>query len=165
MWDEKESMTERHGELLAFWEGYLATLPPGAPRPALPEAWYFCDSRACADELGALVVAGIKTATAGLFWSYEAEEEPLPQARQPSIVTDWEGRPLCVIETTEVQVLPFDEVGAQHAYEEGEGDRSLAYWREVHWRFFGRECAALGRTPSADMPVVCERFRLVHAAG
>ena len=35
--------------------------------------------------------------------------------------------PRCVIETTEVSYRRYDEVDAAFAYEEGEGDRSLAY--------------------------------------
>jgi uncharacterized protein YhfF len=58
-------------------------------------------------------------------------------------------------------VVPFREVTATHAYAEGEGDRSLAYWRQAHWEFFSRTCAALGRAPDETMPVVCEEFRVV----
>lgn len=76
-----------------------------------------------------------------------------------SIVTDWEGRPLCVIEITEVSLCPYNQVDAQFACDEGEG---LACWREAHWRFFSRECAQIGREPAEDMPLVCERFRLVY---
>ncbi|TFH31677.1 MAG: ASCH domain-containing protein, partial [Anaerolineales bacterium] len=54
-----------------------------------------------------------------------------------------------------------DEVDEEQAYLEGEGDRSLAYWRDVHWNFFSRECAQIGREPSEHMPVLCERFKLV----
>ncbi len=82
-----------------------------------------------------------------------------------SIITNWDGEPLCIIETTEVQVKAFNQVDEQHAYDEGEGDRSLAYWRQVHWQVFSAECAALGRKPTEDMPLVCERFRVVLAAG
>ncbi|WP_238136670.1 ASCH domain-containing protein [Variovorax sp. JS1663] len=58
------------------------------------------------------------------------------------------------------EVVPFEQVTAEFAATEGEGDSSLAWWREAHWRYFGRECARIGRTPSQHMPVVCERFRV-----
>jgi len=51
--------------------------------------------------------------------------------------------------------------GAEYAAVEGEGDGSLAFWRDGHWRFFTRECRRIGREPSADMPVVCARFELL----
>jgi uncharacterized protein YhfF len=149
-------------ELRSFWEACRAARP-GLSLPAEPPlADCFCDNEPCANELGDLVRRGIKTATCSLLWSYEAEGDPLPQPGDLSIVTDWTGRPLCVIEITEVSVRPYNEVDAQFAYDEGEGDRSLAYWRQAHWDFFSRECAQIGREPAEDMPLVCERFRLLY---
>ena len=75
---------------------------------------------------------------------------------------DGSGKPLCIIETTEVEVRPYEEVDASFACEEGEGDRSLKYWREAHWRFFSRTLPNIGREPAPDMPLVCERFRVIH---
>lgn len=66
-------------------------------------------------------------------------------------------RPACVIETCEVAIKRFDEVDAAFAYDEGEGDRSLAYWRWGHERFF-RKYGLF----SEDMLLVCERFRLIE---
>jgi GrpB-like predicted nucleotidyltransferase (UPF0157 family)/uncharacterized protein YhfF len=152
-------------QVAAFWQSFLASRPAGASRPPQPEAWGFGDSPEMADELGRLVAGGIKTATCSLLWAYEAEREPLPQEGQLDIVLDGRGRPLCIIENTEVIIRPYNQVDAQFAHEEGEGDRSLAYWREVHWRFFGRACEAISRTISEDMPLVCERFRVVYRAG
>jgi uncharacterized protein YhfF len=43
---------------------------------------------------------------------------------------------------------------------EGEGDRTLAYWRSAHRAYFGR----LGRF-GEDMMLMCERFRLVEVFG
>jgi len=147
----------------AYWQAYLDSLP-AEERPQRPyQAWSFCDNEASANELGELARAGVKTATASLFWEYESGSERLPQAGDLSIITDWDKRPLCIIETTAIDIRTFDEVEAGHAYAEGEGDRSLAYWREVHWRYFSRTCAALGRAPAETMPVVCERFRVVYA--
>jgi uncharacterized protein YhfF len=36
-----------------------------------------------------------------------------------------------VLETTDLRVIPFGEVDAQFAFDEGEGDRTLAWWRSV----------------------------------
>ncbi len=145
----------------AFWQRYLATLPSGAPRPAGYTAWAFGDGPEMADELGALVVEGAKTATCGLLWEYEADGDPVPVPGDLSIITAGDGRPLCIIKTTEITVQPFNTVDARFAYDEGEGDRSYDYWREGHWRFFTRACERLGREASETMPVVCERFRVV----
>ena len=151
------------GAIESFWARYLATLAPDHPHPAAHyTAWPFGDNPALADELGELVRAGIKTATASLMWEYEAEGHAPPSVGEISIILDGAGAPLCIIETTRLYIAPFDEVDAEQAYEEGEGDRSLAYWREAHWHYFGRVCTGIGRVADPQMPVLCERFRLLY---
>ncbi len=145
-----------------FWQGYLTTLSPGAESAPLPEAWSFGDSPQLADELAALVLEGVKTATCSALWEYEAEGEPLPQASALSIILSGAGQPLAVIETVEVQIKPYDQVDAAFASDEGEGDRSLAYWREAHRRFFTRSLAVIDREFDETMPLVCERFQVLY---
>lgn len=127
-----------------------------------PPAWAFGATPEQADELLSLVLSGTKTATAGALWDYEAEGEELPTPGELSIVTDGRGVPYALIVTTQVEIVPFDEVSAEHAYLEGEGDRSLATWREVHKRFF-TEHAVHGRGFSGDMPVVLQRFAVLYS--
>ena len=76
---------------------------------------------------------------------------------------DWSGAPLAVIEVTDVRIQPFDAVDEAFARDEGEGDATLAWWRAAHTRYFSRECARRGQVFSGSMPVVCWRFRLLHA--
>ena len=147
----------------AFWRSYVDTLPDNSSardEQYVAEAWG--DSRGMADELGALIASGTKTAACSALWEYEADGEPLPEAGVKTIVLDGNGDPLCIVETTEVKVVPYDRVDASFAYEEGEGDRSLEYWQEAHWRFFSRTLPDVGREPTTDMPLVCERFRVVY---
>jgi uncharacterized protein YhfF len=147
----------------AFWRSYLDTLPADSPvRNEQYLAEKFGDSPQMANELGALVVSGAKTATCSAFWEWEAEGSSLPEIGQKSIVLNGNDDPLCIIETTEVEVRSYNEVDAQFAYEEGEGDRSLEYWREAHWRFFSRTLPNIGKDPTSDMPLVCERFSVVY---
>jgi uncharacterized protein YhfF len=87
-----------------------------------------------------LVLEGIKNANCGMVWSYEAEGEKLPVKGDINIITNWEGEPIRIINTTRAVVRSFNTVDAEHAYAEGEGDRSLNFWRKVHWEFFSRGC-------------------------
>ena len=141
-----------------FWSAFAQACGE-ADESHFYEAFAFGDSPALADELAALVLQGTKRATAGLLWAFQAEGKPLPKSGDLSIVTSGAGVPLCVIETLAVEIVPFDQVSADFAAAEGEGDGSLAFWRAAHSQFFGRECARLGRRFEPDMPVVCERFR------
>jgi uncharacterized protein YhfF len=112
----------------------------------------FGDSPALADQLLDLVLKGIKTATCS------TEDEPnTSKPGERWIVLDGRGEPRCVIESTEMTYRRYSEVDASFAHDEGEGDRSLNYWREAHREYFGRQ----GKF-SEDMMLMCERFRLVE---
>lgn len=123
-----------------------------------PESFAFGDDPEMADELASLVVAGKKTATASALSDYEAAGEPLPQVGQLFIVLDGAGEPRALIRTTEVRVVAFNQVDAEHAAAEAEGDGSLASWRDGHRAFFERTGSAF----ADDMPVVLERFELLY---
>jgi uncharacterized protein YhfF len=143
-----------------MWDAYQAHR--GADLGArFYESFYFGDSEPLADELADLVLAGIKRASAGLVWGLQAQGDAGPRPGDLSIMTNWAGEPLGIIETLSVEQVAYQDVSAEFAATEGEGDGSLAWWREAHWAYFGRECARLGLTPSPTMPVLCERFRLV----
>ncbi len=157
-------------EIRTFWavarsRARLNPLPayfgPTPLEAVVPPAWSFGATRKQADDLLALVLAGTKTATAGAWWDYEVEDEPLPSVGTLAILLDGAGHPRALVETTDVRVVPFDEVDAEHARLEGEGDRTLEQWRADHERFFTQHSTS-GRGFAADMPVVLERFRLVH---
>jgi len=125
-----------------------------------PKVGNFGDSPELSSRLLELVRSGVKTATASLVWEWEAEGQTLPEAGDVMIVLDWNQHPAMVIEYVDVSVKPFSGVDAQFAWDEGEGDRSLEFWRTVHWAFFTRACAELGVVPSEAMPILCTRFRV-----
>jgi uncharacterized protein YhfF len=143
-----------------FWRRYSATVV-GIDDTRFYEAFHFGDSEEMARSLANLVLGGKKRGTAASLWSFEAEGKRVPRCGDLSVVTDFSGKPLCIIETTQVDVVPFDQVDAAFAAIEGEGDGSLAYWRECHAAYFSRECARHGRTFSPDLLVTCERFDVV----
>lgn len=119
------------------------------------------DSPALSRELLALIRQGAKRAGTGLLWALEADGETPSRVGDIEIVLDHEQRPALVTRIVWVRTMPFKEVTADYAAREGEGDGSLAFWREAHWAFFSRECARIGRLPSEEMPVVCSVFELL----
>jgi uncharacterized protein YhfF len=159
---------EQRSAIEAFWElarfhANLNSAPtyfgPTTLEVVPPPAWAFGDSTVEADELLRLVLDGTKTATASALWDYEVEGEALPEVGSLSILLDGRGHPRALITTTDVEVVPFDEVDDEHAHLEGEGDRTLDHWRAAHERFF-RRTSRRGFEP--DMPVVLERFQVVY---
>lgn len=144
-----------------FWDEFV-THHGSDPVERFYEVFHFDDNENSANELGALVLAGTKQATASLLWVYEFESKLLPRPGILSVVTNWSGDPLCVIESTQIDIVPFNEVSEEFAAIEGEGDKSLRHWLEAHTSYFGRECERIGRPATPDMPVVCEQFRVVY---
>jgi len=146
-----------------YWEQFLASLPPDSPYRAktyVAEGWG--DSPAMADELGALIVQGIKTATCSALWEWEAEDNSIPQNGLITIALDGRGEPLCIVETVDVMIRKYDKVDAEFARDEGEGDLSLNYLRQAHKNFFSRVLPKFGKEFSKEMPLVCERFRVIY---
>ena len=109
-----------------------------------------------------LVFTGVKTATGSLQWVYEADGRMPPKAGDYSIVTDGNGEPVCIILDTEVRIIPFDEVDESFAWDGGEEDRTLESWRQIYREYISLECARIGREPTPQTPLVCERFRVVY---
>lgn len=122
-----------------------------------PPAFAFGATREQADELLDLVLDGTKTATSSALVEHRHDGVPLPAVGDLAIVLDGAGEPRAVIRTTAVRVTTFGQVDAEHATAEGEGDRSLAGWRQAHAAFWGKRVEEAG-----DWPVVLERFALVH---
>ena len=123
------------------------------------DAWAF---GVFADQLADLVLRGEKTATASAYELYKIENEPLPQAGTFDVILDSQGRAVCIVEITKVSVLPFNQVSADHAFKEGEGDKSLAYWQQVHQELFTKWLAEVGLEFSQESGVVLEEFHKVY---
>jgi uncharacterized protein YhfF len=94
----------------------------------------------------------------------EAGNIALARAGGLSLITDFHGAPLMILRSTRVDTLPFNQVDADFAAAEGEGDGSLRYWQDAHERYFKRSCQRIGIAWRPDLPVVCERFELLYPA-
>ena len=123
------------------------------------DAWAFGEEP---DLLAQLVLDGTKTATASAFDLYELEGEPLPKVGSYDIVLDSQDDAVCIIEITKVSVVSFKDVSAGHAFKEGEGDRSLAHWRQVHEELFTEWLAESHLVFNEDSKIVLEEFRVVY---
>lgn len=122
-------------------------------------AWQY---GAVPDELADLTMQEIKTATSSAYDMYALEGEPLPEIGEWNIILDSQDQAICITQTTKIYVVPYDEVTSDHAFKEGEGDRSLTYWRAVHKEFYSKEYAENKLVFNEKIPVVCEEFKLMY---
>ncbi len=156
-------MEQKHKSVEEMWKDYLISINHDINNTDKNyTSWYFCDNEESANDLAKLVKQGIKRATTSLYCFYEEEDEALPKAGNLSVITDWQGIAQCIIEIKRVTVLPFNEVTEEFAETEGEGDKSLKYWKEAHIHFFNRDLKGQGKEFKEDMLVVCEEFQVVY---
>ncbi len=125
-------------------------------------SWYFSNNEKDADELLELVLQGKKRATSSAFEIYSKIDENLPKEGDFSVITNWAGKAHCIIETTKIDILPFNKVTEEFAKLEGEGDLSLKYWQHVHEDFFTKDLAQFNIAFNSESKVVCETFKLVY---
>jgi uncharacterized protein YhfF len=120
------------------------------------EAWSFGNTSDMANDLCHLVLEGKKTATCSLLRAYQGFENEIPKVGVYSVLCDGEEKPKAIIFLTHTWICKYSEVSENHAFEEGEGDRSLEYWKKVHFDFFSQY-----ENFHEDDDLLCERFKVV----
>lgn len=151
---------ENYTSVETLWNDFLTQHPDNLIKET-PASFYFCDNKKDADECADLVVKGIKQATATSLWWYQKNNEQLPEVGDQYVVTDWNGNAKTIIETTKIEQVPYNKITAAFAQAEGEGDKSLAYWKEVHQAYYTREMKPYGEQFNENMIIVCEHFKTV----
>ncbi|MBE5187359.1 ASCH domain-containing protein [Vibrio parahaemolyticus] len=142
---------------------YLDSLSP-EQKSAIPSvsADYYCADEYNANVCAELVRIGQKTASCSMELWYREHGEPMPEVGHLQVVTNWDDEPVCVIQMTDVSTCRYDEVTAEFAYAEGEGDRTLNWWRDAHAAFFKAECDELNIDWHEQRLLVLERFKVVY---
>jgi uncharacterized protein YhfF/GNAT superfamily N-acetyltransferase len=148
------------GAVAAFWADYCRAVRLAGTTPC--QAWHFGDSPELAHELVELVLYGPKRATAELARPGIPDPATDPAPGGYCVVTESDGTPRAVIRYTTVERRPLGEVDAAFAWDEGEGDRSLADWLRIHRTYFARECARDGTAFSDASAVILQRFELMY---
>lgn len=159
--NENIEMTNNKQSVENLWRNFIKENPENKIKET-PISFYFCDNKKDADECAELVVNGIKRATATLLWWFETNNEPLPKVGDQYIVTDWSGNAKAVIETIKIEKVPYNEITPEFAKIEGEGDKSLEYWKRVHKDYYTREMKPYNEEFNENMIIVCEQFKLIY---
>ena len=146
-----------------FWFEYLEknNLPKNTPYSG---EFVLGEDEIMCLELTALVLSGKKTATFSAMDSFIIDDEPRPKVGNTYVVTDLNEIPLCIIQTTKVDILPYNQVTWEMAAKEGEDD-SLESWRANHDDFFEFDADIMGYEFTPEMPVVFEEFKVLYKKG
>lgn len=101
------------------------------------------------DVLLQLILLGQKTATCCIYRGGK-----IAQSGDISIVLNSLGQAQAIIETTKTSIIPFNKVNTTFAQKEGEGNKTLASWRQIHKNFWG--------DIAPDTLLECEEFKLLY---
>jgi uncharacterized protein YhfF len=101
------------------------------------------------------VLAGDKTATAGLWSGYEAEGEAVPEVGDRFVLHDFDDAPVAIVEVTNAARIPASEIDVDFARDEGEGFETVEDWRLAHESFFQQPIVP-------ETEIVAVRFRVVE---
>ncbi|MCQ1059833.1 ASCH domain-containing protein [Photobacterium sp. ZSDE20] len=146
-----------------YLEQYLSTLPDEvASKYTSFSADYFCADEYNANVCADLILRGEKRVSCSLDIWYSEQGESMPEVGHLQVVTNWDGTPVCITEITSVSKCKYNEVTAEFAALEGEGDKTLGWWEKAHWDFFSKECEELNISLSEDMLLVLEQFKTVY---
>jgi len=148
-------------EVDAFWHTFTATVDGLPPEYVVVS---FGDTPAMQDALADLVASGTKRATTSLLRDYATGDEPVPRVGDLAVVVDGTGAPCCIYRVTQVDVKPLSAVDDHFAWDEGEGDRTLAWWMDAHRAYFTRQAAREQILFHDEIEVVLERFEVVWPA-
>jgi uncharacterized protein YhfF len=146
-----------------LWEIYVELLLGGWEPPTRDvDVWAFGNEPEMTSRLAHLVAQGAKRATMAWVDAAEKDGSPLPREGGVSVVTDGFGHPRLVLRTTSVKIVPFDEVDADSAAAEGEGDLTYEDWRQGHIEYFTGEAQSYGLTFHEKSRIAVERFELLR---
>jgi len=126
------------------------------------DAWGFGDNPELMDELLGYVLQGVKRSSTSLLKESELQGYPVDKVGDYNIILNGRDEPVAVIKTVSVRRVKYRDVDAEHAYWEGEGDRTLETYFLEHDKYYRRVGEALGFEFNKDMLVDLVRFELIY---
>jgi len=146
-------------DVLDFWEKVKEETGIDG---AFIDAYGIGDTPELKQELLNLVLDRKKRASTSLVKESELEGWPEPEVGQYNVILDGSDKPAAVIKTVSIRRCMFSEVDEEHAYWEGEDDRTLESYIREHTKYYTRRGEALGFEFTPNMEVVLDRFELVY---
>ncbi len=143
-------------EQAQFWDRFCTKTNRPLDTPCY-EVFYFDDDEETANDLCARVLSGKKRATCSSYDYYMVEDISMPKVDDFSLFTDWEGHPKGIIQTTNIEIIAFEDVDQIRFEREGEDD-TLETWRDGHLRHIRPQ------TPEFNLKskVIFEDFDLIY---
>ena len=156
--EQTELVIER---TLAWLTALPEHLREGFSLPAADAVGEYGEPGPLRDQLVRALISGQKTATSSLHRHYLDAGEALPTLGQRELVVDSAGRPVCLLETSRVDVVRAQDVTDDFIRAEGEGFATWDEWWSAHRSFWSEGDEGIPVTPE-DL-VVCQWLSLVSS--
>jgi uncharacterized protein YhfF len=153
-----------HAAVAKFWNACIAALP----QHNLAGKSYALRCIGTSPEMNAAILDNIaqgkKVGTFPLPLQLEKLGEKLPQPGDLTIQLKLDGTPRLLVQTTQVDTLPFRALTAEHTAIDGPTVRPLDIWRKIHIPYYTAIMAEYGLPFSEDVPICIEKFSCLHVA-
>jgi len=126
------------------------------------DAWGFGDTPEVKQELLDLILEGKKRASTNLLIESELAGYPPSGVGQFHIILNGNDVPTAVIQTVSLRKAKFNDIDEDHAYWEGEEDRTVESYLKEHVKYYTRVGKTLGFIFHEDLEVEFERFELIY---
>jgi uncharacterized protein YhfF len=113
-----------------------------------------------ADEGAALILNGAKTLTSSPFWDYP--DGKIPFVGGLSVLLDGSQKPRGIVETTDIEIMPFAAITEEMARAYGEGERTVEWWRRVMGEYYRASASRHTMAFTGDTLLIWEWFIVVH---
>ena len=117
-------------------------------------------TRKSRDDGARLILEGAKTATATADWEWSDSTAPFVGAL--SVLFDGSDEALAIVETTAVEAMRFGDATEELAKAYGEGERTLAWWRQEIGDYYRRLASDKGERFDDDTVLHVEHIAVLR---
>ncbi|MBR4599591.1 MAG: ASCH domain-containing protein [Treponema sp.] len=144
-----------------FWKQYLRDTNQNENEAVYSGELVFEDEGMTGRTQLSMVLSGSKTAMFTPLETIEINMEKMPVTGEVYVVLDTNDEPRCVIELTDVRIIPLNEISWELARKDGE-DEDMQDWKEKMEEFLEEEADLCGFEALPDSKIVCEIFKLIY---
>jgi uncharacterized protein YhfF len=110
-----------------------------------------------------LILTEKKRGLFGLKLLQDRQPEQVPTLGGVMVLVDFEGIPRGAVQTVKITPAPYKDINDEDLAVEGPEARQLDVWQNIHWPYWTTMLEPHGLSPSEDMIVVVEQFKLIYS--
>lgn len=145
---------------LAYWQKFVSSTGEPNLNNAVVTAGY-AGTPEITDGLLALYLNGKKTAGSSPVEDFLVTGDRMPQVGDYWIFLNSKGEPSLILKTEKTVLNKFENIPAEIAIAEGEGDLSVAYWKKVHGELYAPYLEKWGVKDIGELTILTEYFKIV----